>query len=138
MSDGAYVELSLDQGADFTLQINWTDPSNQPYEVIHPIRMQARASTGQTVLDLASSSGNASSGDGSVPPITYSSQSGVLQVYVPNSQTVGIPSGQYYFDMFVTYRAKVYNMSGSTTDSERRMKLLYGTISVEGRVTQDV
>lgn len=54
--------------------------------------------------------------------------------------TTGVPAGEYFFDMFVTYRADSYSngLGGTSTNAERRMKLLYGKLTVEGRVTLDV
>lgn len=139
MSDAAYADLALDQGADFTLQIAWADAGNSPYQVVHPIRMQARAATGQVVLDLYSYEEGAEIPEGVTPTITYSSNSGIIQVNAPNTATVQIPAGVYYYDLFVTYLASVYDMtSGTESTTEKRMKLMQGRIEVEGRVTLDV
>lgn len=139
MSDAANVNLSLDQGADFTLQISWTDSNGNPYEVIHPIRMQARARTKQLTLDLYSYAEGEEIPDGIEPTITYSSVSGVIQVVVPAVHTATIDAGLYDYDMFVTYQASVYDLvTGAEALTTRKMKLLSGTLQVEGRVTQDV
>jgi hypothetical protein len=139
VSDAANVDLSLDQGADFTLQISWTDTNGNPYEVIHPIRMQARARTKQLELDLYSFEEGAEIPEGIEPTITYSSVSGMIQVVVPATRTATMSAGIYDYDMFVTYRASVYDLStGAEALSTRKMKLLSGLLEVEGRVTIDV
>jgi len=139
VTDAAYADLSIDQGADFTMQIIWTDPTGEPYEVIHPIRMQARAATGQVLLDLTSYADGAEIPEGIAPTITYNSDSGVIQLQVPNSLTAGIPQGELYYDLFVTYRAPIYDLTtGVESSTERRSKILTGKITVEGRVTKDV
>lgn len=138
MTDAARADISLDQGADFTLQMTWTDSNGNPYEVIHPIRMQARARTKQLTLDLYSYPDGAEIPEGIAPTITYSSTSGVIQVVVPASQTATIPAGMYDYDMFVSYRTAVYDLvSGAESLTTRKMKLMAGTLEVEGRVTLD-
>lgn len=138
MTDAANVDLSLDQGADFTLQINWTDSNGNPYEVIHPIRMQARARTKQLTLDLFSYGEGETIPEGISPTITYSSTSGVIQVVVPASHTATIPAGMYDYDMFVSYRTSIYDLTtGDESLTTRKMKLLAGLLEVEGRVTLD-
>jgi hypothetical protein len=140
MSDGAYADISVDRGADFTMQIVWTDPNNQPYEVVHPIRMQARSSTGQVVLDLTSEADEQTDPEeATVPPLTYSTEGGFIQVFIPYSTTEGLTPGTYYYDMFVTYNASVYSLTtGNTSTEVRRFKLIYGKLTVEGRVTENV
>jgi hypothetical protein len=138
VTDAARADISLDQGADFTLQMTWTDSSGNPYEVIHPIRMQARARTKQLTLDLFSYPDGAEIPEGIAPTITYSSTSGVIQVVVPASQTATIPAGVYDYDMFVSYKTSIYDLvTGVEALTTRKMKLLAGTLEVEGRVTLD-
>jgi hypothetical protein len=139
VTEAAYADISIDQGADFTMQVIWTDPANEPYEVIHPIRLQARAATGQVMLDLTSYADGAEIPEGVQPTITYNSDSGVIQLQVPYSLTSTIPHGELYYDLFTTYRAPVYDLtSGVESSTERRAKILTGKITVEGRVTKDV
>lgn len=137
MSDAAYADISIDQGADFAMQIYWADSAGEPYQVIHPIRMQARSLTGQVVLDLQSVGDDEP--EGTVPEITYSTASGIIQLALPAERTAELTPGKYAYDMFVTYSASVYDLNnGTELQTERRFRLVYGSLYVEGRVTKDV
>lgn len=126
MSESAVVPLAIDQGADYSVQIYWTDAGNNPFTVLHPMRMDIRASTGQLIYSLTSDSPNTEE----QPNILYNSDSGLIQLTIPSSATAGFASGEYSYDLFVTY-------SDEAVGQARSHRLIRGSVYVYGRVTRD-
>lgn len=127
MSVAANVDIELDQGADFGLQIFWTDPEQTPFTVLSPMRMDIRADTGQVAYTLQT---NDSAPAGTTLNISYNSESGLIQLFIPASDTSALKAGIYGYDLFVTYQD-----SGTTTKLKR---LLAGTVMVNQRITKNV
>lgn len=126
MSESPVVPLAIDQGADFSLQIYWTDPGNNPFVVLDPMRMDIKAQTGQVVHSLTTSV----EGDGQ-PGILYNSDSGLIQLTIPAEDTALFPAGEYAYDLFITY-------SDTALGVARLKRLMRGTVYVYGRVTEVV
>lgn len=134
-----YAELEIEQGADYALQIVWTDVVNEAYRVCHPIRLQARSLGGQALLDLSSVDQTTEQSEGSTPRIIYNTEGGVLQIIVPASVTAQLPPGELYYDMFVSYESTSFDyINNEETDSIRVAKVMTGKIKVEGRVTKSL
>jgi len=134
-----YADLEMEQGEDFGLQVVWTDNVNESYKVCHPMRLQARASTGQTILDLSTVDQEDELSGGTEPSIQYSTQGGVVQIIVPASQTETMPVGTLFYDLFVSYKSDTSDfITGEPTSTVRLSKLIKGKIIVEGRVTKHV
>lgn len=129
MTNAAYADLVIDQGADFAVQMYWTDFNNNPFTVLSPMRMDIKASTGQIVATLNT---NDDANDLETPSIVYNSDSGLIQLQLPPNTTSTIAPGDYSYDLFVTYQDNL------TTSSTRLAKLLYGRVFVNGRVTRNV
>ena len=125
MSESVVVNLSVDQGADFALQAYWTDAGNNPFTVLHPMRMDIRASTGQLIHSMSSASD-----PDEQPDILYNSDSGLIQLVIPASVTSVMGSGEYAYDLFISYQDEA-------TAQVFTKKLMRGTIYVYGRVTKD-
>ena len=125
MSESVVVNLSVDQGADFALQAYWTDAGNNPFTVLHPMRMDIRASTGQLIHSMSSASD-----PDEQPDILYNSDSGLIQLVIPASVTSIMGSGEYAYDLFISYQDEA-------TAQVFVKKLMRGTIYVYGRVTKD-
>lgn len=129
MTNAAYADLVIDQGADFAVQLYWTDYNNNPFTVLSPMRMDIKASTGQIVATLNT---NDEANDLETPSIVYNSDSGLIQLQLPPAITSTITPGDYSYDLFVTYQDQL------TTSSTRLAKLMYGRVFVNGRVTRNV
>lgn len=127
MSVAANVDIELDQGADFGLQIYWTDPAQTPFTVLSPMRMEIRADTGQVIYTLIT---NDTAPVGAVQTITYNSVSGLIQLNIPASDTASFKSGIYNYDLFVTYQ--------NTASDTKLKRLLYGNLFVNQRITKAV
>lgn len=126
MSESVSVNLSIDQGADYGLQIYWTDAGNNPFTVLHPMRMDIKSSTGVVVHSLTTETQ-----DDTQPDILYNSDSGLIQLTIPASATSNFPAGQYAYDLFVSYSDEANGLA-------RLVKLIQGIVYVYGRVTTDV
>jgi len=129
MTNAAYADLVIDQGADFAVQLYWTDYNNNPFTVLSPMRMDMKAATGQIVATLNT---NDDANDLETPSIVYNSDSGLIQLQLPPSVTSTIAPGDYSYDLFVTYQDQLSN------SSTRLAKILYGRVFVNGRVTKNV
>lgn len=128
MSTAALVDLEIDQGADYGVQLYWTTMDQQPYTVLAPMRMEIRDDVGNTMYTLATTDGAASGTD----TIRYNSDTGLIQLTIPAEDTAGFPSGVYVYDLFITYAD---NMDNNAT---RIHRLIQGNVFVNKRVTRSV
>lgn len=127
------ADLVIDQGEDFTAQIYWTNYFDEPFPVVPPMRMHIRSSLGQTVADLYVPDTPAP--DGTINPIEYNQSTGWVQLHIPESQTSTMPAGVYQYDLFVHVDAGDYQVAGQTQDFYQSVRLLWGQVSVNQRIT---
>ncbi len=125
------VDLMIDQGADFVVQIYWTDGSNSPFTVLAPMRMDIKNGTGQIVATLQTDD---AAPEDSAKTIIYNSDSGLIQLQLGKEKTGQMGAGRYVYDLFVNYH------TGNTSETEpvRLTRLIEGVITVNGRVTKNV
>lgn len=128
MSSSAPVDLEIDQGADFGCQIYWTSMDQEPFTVLAPMRMEIRDDVGNTMYTLATTDG-ASTG---TQTILYNSDTGLVQLMIPASDTATFPPGRYNYDLFVTYQ------DNAVTNATRLTRLISGNVYVERRITRSV
>ena len=133
MSVAANVDLSLDQGADFAVQIYWTSGENKAFKVQGPMRMEIRNQVGNVVHTLQT---NETSEDEESNPdnqsIMYNSESGLIQLFIDSASSDLIPPGANTYDLFVSY------LDSDVTQKVRKIRLLYGKVLVSARITQNV
>lgn len=136
MSDTARVDITINQGADFAMQMYWTDNNDIPFRVVHPIRMEVRDSVSRIILTFVSGTEEGELEDHS---LTFNTELGLIQITANADATDALTPGVYFYDLFATYEDRV-----TTQDSEvpmstvRRMKVIEGTVQVNGRITQNV
>ncbi len=128
MSTAALVDLEIDQGADYGVQLYWTTMDQTPYTVLAPMRMEIRDDVGNTMYTLATSDGATVGSE----TILYNSDTGLIQLTIPAEDTSGFPAGVYQYDLFITY---VDNMS---TNATRVHRLVRGNVYVNKRITRSV
>lgn len=126
MSTAGIVDLMLDQGADFGIQIYWTDAERSPFTVLSPMRMDIKSETGVVVFSLVT---NDDGDEDVLQTIIYNSESGLIQLNIPAAETARFSPGMYYYDLWVTYQ------DNTVTNATRLRKLVAGKILVNGRVT---
>jgi hypothetical protein len=127
MSEAVSIDLAIDQGADFGVQIYWTDASNTPFTVTAPMRMDIKADTGQVMHSMVTITN-----EDEESSILYNSESGLIQLMMSSAETDAIPAGRYDYDLFVTYQ------DNEVTNETRLKRLLHGKVFVYGRVTKNV
>lgn len=128
MSTSALVDLEIDQGADYGVQLYWTSMDQQPFTVLSPMRMEIRDDVGNTMYTLVTSDGTSTG----TQTILYNSSSGLIQLMIPAADTAGFPAGVYQYDLFVTYQ------DNAVTNATRLQRLIRGNVYVNKRVTQNV
>jgi hypothetical protein len=128
MSSSALIDLDIDQGADFGIQLYWTTMDQEPFVVLAPMRMEIRDDVGSTLYTLATSDGAAAG----TQTILYNSDTGLIQLMIPASDTSNFPPGRYNYDLFVTYQ------DNDITNATRLHKLARGSVYVDGRFTKNV
>jgi hypothetical protein len=129
MSTAAQVDLTLDQGSDFGVQIYWVDGDRNPFTVLSPMRMEIKSDLGQVMYTLESDDDQP---DPTLQTILYNSESGLIQLQIPASATAAFPPGLYSYDLWVTYQ------DNAVTNATRLRPLIRGNIYVNGRVTSVV
>lgn len=128
MSNAASVDLEIDQGADYGVQLYWTSMDQEPFTVLAPMRMEIRDDVGNTMYTLATADGSATG----TQTILYNSDSGLIQLMIPAADTANFPPGRYNYDLYVTY------MDNTVTNATRITKLVGGNVYVERRITRSV
>jgi hypothetical protein len=130
VTTAANVDLTLDQGADFGIQIYWTDGANNPFTVLSPMRMDVKSDVGTVVYSFFTDD----SAENSINPpnILYNFESGLIQLMMSAEETLALNPGSYSYDLFVTYQDNVI------TQAVRLKRLIYGQFIVQGRVTASV
>lgn len=125
----AHVDLVIDQGEDWSCQIYWTDFYNNPHKLAHPLRMEIRSSLGQTIHTLNSDEDFPA---GSIEPIAWSNETGWIQLHIPEESTKTFPPGIYSYDLFVSVN------DGAVYAGHQQVRLIYGSMTVNARVTQGI
>ena len=130
MTTAGNVDLTLDQGADFGIQIYWTDANNTPFTVLSPMRMDVKSEVGTVVHSFFTD--DEAEGSMNPPNILYNFESGLIQLTMSAQETLALNAGTYDYDLFVTYQDNVI------TQATRLKRLIYGKFIVQGRVTASV
>jgi hypothetical protein len=128
MTSAAIIDLEIDQGADFGVQIYWTTMDQSPFTVLSPMRMEIRDDVGNTLYTLATTDGAASG----TQTILYNSSTGLIQLMIPAADTSSFPAGRYDYDLFVTYQ------DNAVTNATRTTRLQRGSVYVNKRVTRTI
>src|SRR5690606_12658703 len=133
------VDLSVDQGADFAVEIYWTDYNNNPFPIQAPIRMDVRGEVRGTLVELVAYPGGEQGEYRDDVTVKYSSERGRIQPLLSSEKTKSLPAGNYFYDLFVTYRDSYQDVvTGDMINATRLAKIMYGRMAVHGRVTQNV
>lgn len=93
------VPIDVEQGADWTADVIWTDMFDEPVNVIHPCRMDVKSAAGQTVLTLET---DPDIPEGEIPSMNLSADIGLIQFHLAKEQTLALLPGTYLYDLFVT------------------------------------
>jgi len=126
------ARIDIDQGGDWATQIYVTDSENHPMLVVGPMRMEIRNEVGGVAVTLQTDeTSEDQSGDVDNQSISYNTESGLIQLYLSAEQTALMAPGQYSYDLFIHFSDPIMN-------KVRKRKLIGGTVSVTGRVTQNV
>ena len=126
------ARIDIDQGGDWATQIYVTDSENHPMLVVGPMRMEIRNEVGGVAVTLQTDeTSEDQSGDVDNQSISYNTESGLIQLYLSAKQTALMAPGQYSYDLFIHFSDPIMN-------KVRKRKLIGGTVSVTGRVTQNV
>lgn len=129
MSTAGQVDLALDQGADFGIQVYWVDADTNPFTVLSPMRMDIKNEVGAIIYSLQTDD----LADPDNPPtILYNSLSGLIQLTIPAADTALFPPGIFRYDLWITYQ------DNAVTNTTRLRKLIEGALYVNGRVTTSV
>ena len=128
MTTAARVDLVVDQGADFGVQLYWTSMDQQPYTVLAPMRMEIRDDIGNVLYTLATTDSETAGSE----TILYNSDTGLIQLMIGSSNTKNFTPGRYNYDLFVTYQ------DNAVTNATRLKRLIYGNVTVNKRVTLNV
>lgn len=133
MSTAAQVDIELDQGSDFAIQIYWTTTENIPYSIQSPMRMEIRNSVGGVVQVLQIGTTDEDEVlDPDDATILYNPESGLVQLQLTSAQTDAIGPGLYDYDLFLSY------LDSGITGRVRTKRLIAGRVKVNGRITQNV
>lgn len=139
MSNSVRVDLSVDQGADFAVEIYWTDYNNNPFPIEAPIRMDVVSEVGGPVAEFVAYPDGEQGEYQDDVTVRYNTERGLIQLLLSSEKTGQIPPGQYFYDLFVTYRDSYQDVvTGDMINATRLAKIMYGRMVVNGKVTKNV
>ena len=124
------VDFIVDQGEDFTCQLVWSDFSDNPIPVTTPMRMDIKSPFGQVMVSLLVPDPPLPVDE--IPPITYNTDSGLIQLHLTKERTNAIPGGVYNYDLFVNVD------DGEAYAGFQQHRLIYGQFISRARTTQGV
>jgi hypothetical protein len=130
MTTSAVIDLEMDQGADWAIQLYWTTTDNVPYSLQSPMRMEIRDKVGGVAAVLQTDDHAGDVDAGSEASILYQAEVGLIQLQLTSDETNSIGSGVYEYDLFVSY------LDNAVTGRVRTKRLISGNVLVNGRVTQ--
>lgn len=132
MATAAQMDITLDQGADWSCQLYWTRGDNRPYFLVAPMRMEIRDQVNNVAVTLQTN--DSSTDDGDADPddrtILFNSETGLVQLELSDEQTDRLsPQNSYVYDLFVHH--------ADETGTVRKKRLVYGQVFVNGRITRN-
>ena len=126
------VDLVIDQGEDWTVQLYWTDFFDDPHNLTHPLRMTIKSPLGQNLISLNSVLPE-DQVPGEVQSVSWSEDTGWIQIHIPAAQTGAFTPGDYLYDLFVTLNADPAVEFGSPLN--QTVRLIAGRVHVNKRIT---
>jgi hypothetical protein len=127
MTAAGRVDFVIDQGADFTCQLVWSDFSDNPIPVATPMRMDVKSPFGQVMTTLFVP--DPPLPEDEIPPITYNGDSGLIQIHLSKERTQAIPGGTYNYDLFVSVD------DGEAYAGLQLTRLIFGSLICRSRTT---
>jgi hypothetical protein len=121
------VDLVIDQGEDWASQMIYTDEYDEPYNIIHPCRLDIKNGSGAVQISLSSS--DTAPVEGTIPEIAISTEIGLLQFYLEDTATAALNPGQYIYDLFITLN------DNNVYAGNQIQRPIQGNVMVNKRVT---
>jgi len=128
MSQRDQLEVEMDQGEDFLVQMYWTDSDGKAVRVTTPARAEVRDTTGALVMQFASENSAATATKAAV---TLSATSGLIQLSAPKALTRALASGRYAIDIW----SNVTVDDATFTGSKEELKVCTGWLLAYPRTT---
>lgn len=111
------LNLVIDQGADWYLQITWNDSNGDPIDLTgFSAEMQMRSLPTSAIAEMTLSTTNGG--------ITLDAANGIIELHATATQT-NVSAGNYYYDLELT---------APITDAKTR--LIQGQINLNAEVTK--
>jgi len=126
----ANVDFLIDQGEDWTVQLVWNDFFDNPIPVVPPMRMDIKSPFGQVMVTLVPPDDPLP--PDVIPPITYNTDSGLIQLHLDKTQTNTMQGGIFNYDLFCNVD------DGEAFAGSQQVKLIYGTVTIRPAITQGV
>lgn len=128
MSQRDQLEVEMDQGEDFAVQMYWTDSDGKAIRVVTPARAEVRDTTGALVMQFASeNAGNTAT----KAAVTVSVNSGMIQLSAPKVLTRALAAGRYAIDVW----CNVTTDDATFTGSKEELKVCTGWLLTYPRTT---
>lgn len=124
------VDFIIEQGEDWTCQLVWSDYYDNPMKVTVPMRMAIKSPFGQIVHELVVP--ETPPGPDEIAPIAFASESGLIQLHLDAAVTASLQPGSYSYDLFCNVE------ESEAYAGTQQVKLIFGTVTVRGRVTTSV
>lgn len=122
------VDFIIEQGEDWTCQLVWTDYFDNPMQVTTPMRMAIKSQYGQVAHELIVPDVPPAADE--IPAISYNTESGLIQLHMDDDQTAALNPGIYSYDLFCSVE------DNAAYAGTQQVKLIYGSVTVRGRVTK--
>lgn len=95
------IDLVIERGEDWSVQIQSLDDHDRAKPLVEPARMDIRDSMGGVIHSLVSDASPDQPLD-VIPALSISGDTGLIQLHIPRSITIGFIPGSYKYDLFIT------------------------------------
>jgi hypothetical protein len=128
MGDVGSLDLVINQGEDWTVQIQLLDNLDNPKPLVAPARMDIKDKVGTTIHSLVTP--EELDPPEEIPSIAISAEVGILQLHIPHAVTNEFPPGSYAYDLWTTID------DGGEYAGPQVQPEIRGTVHVIKRVTE--
>lgn len=125
----APINLDINRGEDWTVQLIFTDDQDNPMNLAKPFRMDIKDQAGVIVCALTSTD-DPPDFQTTIPEIEISSAVGLVQLHLTSAVTDALPNGSFVYDLFG------HVDDGDVYAGDQVVRFCKGRVTIDKRITE--